>query len=549
MKTQSSKMGSFGKKLKVEDYEFVLSHCRVSSVKQEIEGTGLDSQATRNETLARSHNLKIEERFPDTVSGGGDFMKRPAMRDLLAYLDARPHKRYVIIFDDLKRFARDTKFHFELRAALSARNALPLCSNFVFDDTPEGKFVETIQAAHNELEREQNRRQVIDKHKACLERGYWAFNALYGYKKQGRGATRRDVPNEDNIYIKELFEGFFSGRFQQLTDGARFLKEKGVLGKAHPDRYITTVKSILTQPFYAGYIEFPKWEVTRRLGIHEPTISLELFEAVQKKLNRNTNVTKVRQDVNPDFPLRGLVGCSVCSETLTGAWSKGKNKRYPYYFCQRKGCALKGLIIRKKDIEDSYDTLLQKMTTEEDVIALAKAVFIDAQGSDEKERAKEAKFSEARKKECEDEIEVYAKLAGKAKSDAVIEQYEKKIEKLAHELEQLESDSVAPYDYGVPYRTALNKVMSVLENPYGAWSDFDIFEQQKFFSFLFETNLIYDRNEGYRTPKYTVLKRVCEEIVHSNSVSVLSPGIEHYMFSTRCGYFSSLQSKSISHQL
>lgn len=166
------------------------------------------------------------------------------------------------------------------------------------------------------------------------------------------------------------------------------------------------------------------------------------------------------------------------------------------------------------------------MTTEEDIIELAKAVFIDAKETDERERVKEDRFSEQRKKECEEEIDVYTKLAGKAKSDAVIGQYEKKIEKLAEELEQLESDSVAPYDYGVPYRTALDKVMAVLENPYEAWSEYDIFEQQKFFSFLFETNLIYDKNEGYRTPKYTVLKRVCEEIVQSGSVSVPLPGIE-----------------------
>lgn len=134
MKSKSTKMGLFGKKLKVEDYEFTLSYCRVSSQKQQIDGTGLDSQATRNETLARTHNLKIEATFPDVVTGGGDFMKRTAMRELLAYLDARPHKRYAVLFDDLKRFARDTKFHFELKAALTARNAIPLCSNFVFDD-------------------------------------------------------------------------------------------------------------------------------------------------------------------------------------------------------------------------------------------------------------------------------------------------------------------------------------------------------------------------------------------------------------------------------
>jgi site-specific DNA recombinase len=73
MKTQTQKVGLFGKKLKVEDYEYALSYCRVSSKKQEIEGTGLDSQATRNETLARTHNLKIEATFPDIGSSKGQY--------------------------------------------------------------------------------------------------------------------------------------------------------------------------------------------------------------------------------------------------------------------------------------------------------------------------------------------------------------------------------------------------------------------------------------------------------------------------------------------
>lgn len=528
MRNHSTKMGLFGKKLTVADCDAALSYCRVSSKKQELEGSGLDSQSTRNANLGRFNGFdKIEKEFPDTASGGGDFMKRPAMKELLAYLDSHPHKKYVVIFDDLKRFARDTKFHFELRAALSARNAVPLCSNFVFDDTPEGTFVETIQAAHNQLEREQNRRQVIEKQKACLERGYWGFHSLYGYKKDGRGATRRDVPNEQNEYIRELFEGYFSGRFQQFIDGARFLKEVDVFGKAKPERYITSVKSILMQVFYAGYIEYPEWEVSRRIGVHEPTISIELWEAVQRKIARNFNVSKVREDINPEFPLRGLVNCVHCEKKFTGAPSRSKNgTNHPYYFCQNKECSFKGKTIRKKDLEDKYDVLLQAMTTEDDVVALAEAVFIDAKEKDERERVIENKASDGRKIEIEDEIATYAKLAAKAKSETVVAQYEKSIEKLADELEQIEGDSAPRYDFAVPYRTALNKVLGVLKNPADTWSELNVFEQQKFFSFLFETNLVYSKIEGYRTPKYTVLKRVCEEIEHVGSVDVEMAGVE-----------------------
>jgi len=39
-------------------------------------------------------------------------------------------------------------------------------------------------------------------------------------------------------------------------------------------------------------------------------------------------------------------------------------------------------------------------------------------------------------------------------------------------------------------------------------------------------NLEYDKKEGYRTPKYTVLKRVLEEIESSGSVDVEMLGIE-----------------------
>jgi len=78
--------------------------------------------------------------FPDDISGGGDFMKRPGMVALLAYLSAQTSKKYVVIFDDLKRFARDTEFHIKLRRELHNRNATVECLNFKFEDTPEGKL-------------------------------------------------------------------------------------------------------------------------------------------------------------------------------------------------------------------------------------------------------------------------------------------------------------------------------------------------------------------------------------------------------------------------
>lgn len=147
-------------------------YCRVSGKKPASEGSGLDSQEHRCREYAAQHGYEIEAVFPDDVSGGGDFINRPGMVALLAYISAKPDTDYVIIFDDLKRFARDIEFHKKLRRMLEAHGARPECLNFKFEDTPEGEFVETVIAAQGELERKQNRRQVLQKMKARVEQGY-----------------------------------------------------------------------------------------------------------------------------------------------------------------------------------------------------------------------------------------------------------------------------------------------------------------------------------------------------------------------------------------
>ena len=109
-------------------------YCRVSSVKQRVEGSGLESQEQRCREYAASKACEVAAVFPDDVSGGGDFMKRPGMCALLAYLDAQVGQRFVVIFDYLKRFARDMEFHIKLRREFDVRGAQIECLNFRFED-------------------------------------------------------------------------------------------------------------------------------------------------------------------------------------------------------------------------------------------------------------------------------------------------------------------------------------------------------------------------------------------------------------------------------
>ena len=172
-------------------------YCRVSSRQQEVEGHGLVSQETRCREYAIARGYEVVAVFPDTISGGGDFMKRPGMVAVLSFVDAQPNESFVVIFDDLKRFARDTRFHLDLREAFRNRGVMIECLNYRMGNTAEDKFLETIMAAQGELERLQNGRQVAQKMKARMQAGFWIHKAPIGYRFEtikGRGKGTSEKP-------------------------------------------------------------------------------------------------------------------------------------------------------------------------------------------------------------------------------------------------------------------------------------------------------------------------------------------------------------------
>jgi len=362
------------------DIRKAVIYCRVSSKKQKEEGSGLDSQEHRCREYAERHGYDVEAVFPDDVSGGGDFMKRPGMVALLAYLDAQSDKNYVVIFDDLKRFARDTEFHFKLRREFKMRNATVKCLNFRFDDTPEGEFIETVFAAHGALERKQNGRQVRQKMQARVEQGFWVFHAPVGYcyTKSSRGGKEL-IRNEPLAsIITEALEGYACERFDSQAEVKRFLESqpafpKGKNGEVKQQR----VTDILTHPIYAGYINHKSWGINWVAARHEPLISLETFEKIQER-RKGALKTPVRKNINLDFPLRGFVLCNDCQNPFTSCWSKGKYKKYPYYLCDTKGCVSYRKSIARDRIEGEFADIVRTLQPTKGLFDIAKAMFKDA---------------------------------------------------------------------------------------------------------------------------------------------------------------------------
>jgi len=510
------------------EYKQAIIYCRVSSERQKKEGHGLDSQEHRCRDYAHTKGYQVVEVFKDSFSGGGDFMQRPAMSALLNFVDKKAHEPFVVIFDDLSRFARDVNAHFRLRQAFDDRKIKIECPNFTFENTPEGELVETMMAAQHQYHRKNNRRQVIQKQKARLEAGYWAFGSKRGYQMVKDAVHGKiSVPKEpDATLIRKAVEGYSIGEFQTKTDACEFLVKKGFWKKQSPEKYISKFTDMIDSPFIAGYVEYLEWDVSIRKGQHEGIVSLDVLRVAQKRSNNENLGKRPRIDKSEDFPLRGLIKCSGCDGHITAYRSKGNGGGYIFYECKNKNCPLEESTLRKEDVEGQFNELLKEIAIRDEVIKFLEHLFEQVW---EKEIAdlKSGEVFRLRQEELlKEKVNKLTDAVIGAKSDALRKVYEKQLEETAEELDELKSKTFSSEDLKIPYRTALKKSTGLLKSPYKIWNSVDVHEKQRLFYFLFDEKLSYSKKAGYRTDKLPCAVRLFEDFVTSNTQDVEMGRIE-----------------------
>jgi len=489
------------------------------------------AQIHRCKEYCKQYDIKIEKIFEDKYTGGGDFMERPAMRELFLYVDNKPHRKFIVIFDDIKRMSRDTEFHLKLRRELKGRDIIPFSPNYVFGDSPEEKFMEIMNAAQGEIERLQNRRQVIQKQTARLERGYWAFGAPKGYtqiKDVVHGMLL--TPNEpDFSLIKEALEGYASGRFQTQQEACHFLTKSEYKGK-DKKIYLTHFKERLAQQIvYAGYIEYPKWEVSRRKGHHKEAISLGTFEKIQKKLSENAN-THYRKNNAEEFPLRGFLVCANCNTKLTASFSTARGKSYGNYHCRKKDCEYKGKSMNYEYVHKQFENVLKSLEATEEVINEVKEVFTDKWEERMKQKEREHIDLAKELEKSEGSIDAYLDMAKDATSDAIRKRYEKSADDLINNQlvlkERLDEKPRGEFMVG----NALDMVLGFIKNPYKTWLNEDLDGKELLLKLVFNEKLKYDLHEGVGNAKineivsiFNVLEKPSEDGSHYVEMAGIEP--------------------------
>lgn len=502
-----------------------LIYCRVSSDRQAKEGHGLDSQEHRCREYAKSKSYEVEEVFSDTFSGGGDFLRRQGMVALLHHIDRHPHRNYIVIFDDLSRFARDVAAHIRLRQEFDKRDTKIECPNFTFEDTPEGELVENIMAAQNQYHRKSNRRQVIQKQKARLEKGYWPFYPPPGYvqvRDPMHGKILRPTEPKATI-IREAFEGYASDRFMTQSDVMRFLRESDY-NNGKPV-YVEGVNRLLRRVVYAGYVERGEWEVPRRKAQHEGLVSLEVFERVQVKLDGKSRV-RVRADDRLDFALRGSILCHECRRPLTGSWSRGRTKRYRFYRCNTPACIRFNKSVNADFVDEQFSNLLKTAVPRPELLSLTKAIIVDAWNTriktiDTRRADLEKKLGESRR-----QVDALSSRIVKAVDESLVRVYEEQIIKTKKEGEALQAQLKTIGVSATSFGTALEVVMGFLKDPIGIWENGDLNAKRLIIGLVFAEKLPVHHQCGFGTAQKPMLIGLFEQISDKDSQDVEMAGIE-----------------------
>lgn len=511
-----------------------VTYSRVSSERQVKEGHGLDSQEKRCIDYAVNNGYQILEKFREEGLTGGLF-ERPAMKRLLQFLEDNdsnnPNDKIIVIFDDLKRFARDTVVHFKLKTEIYARNGTVESPNFKFEDTPDGKFVETVLAASAELEKNQNRRQVIQKQKARLESGYWAFYPPLGLKAEKdpiHGKILKSVEPYASI-LKDAIEKFRDGLLLTPQEVRQFIadtyKTQGIDKKIS----LNGANTILRETLYAGYVEYLPWGVTLRKGKHEGFISLETFNLVQKRLKERSKVPwAYRKDYNPIFPLRRHVLCDTCGNPLTGTCSHNGRDGvlHPSYFCKNKVCSKVWDVIHKSTIETQFRELLENTKLPSETLELAKAIFISVWEEKRNIYLASKHTSLEEKTDIEMKIKNYLERIGKTNDESLIKIYEVEISKLTKRIKEIESQTKTDKYTDAQFGTALEKVISVLKKPVEMWQSNEIEDKRTVLFMYFEDKLRYNHQTGFGTNQLGRTANLIKQIGESKNPHVEMPGIE-----------------------
>jgi len=202
--------------------------------------------------------------------------------------------------------------------------------------------------------------------KQKAEQGWFPCPAPVGYlntpdRQKGFKIIKKDPKRFD--LIRKMFDMVLSGNYSVPQTHTIAVTEWGFRMPNGTKMSRSTFYSVIGNPFYYGYYEYPKKSGIWHKGKHPAMITKDEYDQIQNMI-RPDNIKPMKHV----FAFTGLIKCGECGATIT---AEHKTKRqingnvhyYTYYHCTKrinKNCSQR--VIQVQDLEKEIAEILGGLT-------------------------------------------------------------------------------------------------------------------------------------------------------------------------------------------
>lgn len=491
------------------EHKRAVIYCRVSTKEQVEEGNSLATQEKICKEYAVKHGYEIVQSFIE-LGESAKTADRTELKKLLAFCTSKKEKIEAVIIYRVDRLSRQVEDYTFIKSKLRQSGVTIKSTAEHFEDDPAGRFMENIIANVAQFDNDVRTERSVNGMKDAVREGRYVWLAPIGYKNVKINGKSNIVPTDDAVIIKEIFSEIARNKLPIDTVWKQINLKWSAGEKLKFNR--SYFYRLLQNELYSGWItKFGE----RHKGCFEPLLSEELFNEVQYIIG-----TRKKQNIgykrnHPDFPLRKFF-FHPCGHGLTGGWSKGKYKKYPYYFYH-----LPKSLFPKESLETKFVSLLNEYSINKvfwsRLVTYTKKHLSQIQQTKKQSITDYATRIEALKQK--QHILIDKNLSGILPDDllkkelSIIEIELKEVEYLSKkEIQDVASDSIIPL---------LNEFV---ELPGETWKRANYKGKIMLQWFYFPKGVIYDGSE-FRTPKTCCLFKLKELFMLEKS-----PDVHHQNF-------------------
>ena len=352
-------------------------YVRVSTDEQKRKGYSLPEQEDRLLKYCDHNDIKVKGIYREDFSAKN--FNRPEWKKLIAMVKKKSsHEENNILFIKWDRFSRNIQYAYEMIGILRKHNTAVMAIDQPIDLTiPESSVMLAVYLSVPEAENTRRALNTANGIRRAKQMGRYPNKAPLGY------INLTELDGKKFIAPTQPEAGIIRWVFRQLAKNIYKIAEVRNMAYAKGFRCSSSnFSKLIRNPVYCGLISIKLDSLERQMikGIHDPLISEALFYEVQDIINTKRKINSKTDELKATFFLKEFLVCPVCARKLTGSFSQGSTKKYPYYHCPRK-CKTR---INAFKLNDSYKHQLQQMSLSNKVTELFNCILEDSNTSTQK---------------------------------------------------------------------------------------------------------------------------------------------------------------------